>query len=166
MKILWRIVLLIALVGGGYLAYNFLFPGEEARIRKRLEDLTTTVSIGPDAGNIRKALMMERFPRYFTRDCEVTVVVKEMGKRTLSGRADMAQAVKYVMGQSGGMEVKFHDLHVTLNQEKNGATVALTMTLLRAADESLSAQEFEVEMVKSEDEWQVHRAKSVETLTR
>lgn len=166
MKTLWRAVLLIALGTGGFFLYQFLFPGEEAVIRKRLEDLAATVTIQPGAGNFRKGLMMEQFPRYFTRDCRITVVVREAGKRTLSGRPDMAQAVRYVAGQSGGMEVKFHDIQVTVGEGRTNAAVSLTMTMTQTAEASLSAQQFQVEMVKQDDAWLVHHAKSVETLTR
>ena len=111
-------------------------------------------------------LLLERFPRFFSRDCQITVNLKSVGKRTLSGRPEMAEAAKYVFGLQGGMEVKFHDLAVTLNKEKDGAKVDLTMTMMMTATESLSAQEFQLELVKEEDAWVISSAKSVESLTR
>ncbi len=78
----------------------------------------------------------------------------------------MAEAAKYVFGLQGGMEVRFHDLAVTLNEEKNGASVSLTMTMMMTATDTLSAQEFQLELAKEEGKWLVSRAKSMESLTR
>lgn len=165
MKILWQLFLLAVLVTGGYFTYQFFYPGEENRIRERLGDLAATVSIEAGAGNIRKGLMLEQFPRFFTKDCEISVTAKG-SKRTMSGRSDMSQAGKYLLGMQGGIDVKFHDVTVTLNEEKDGAKVRLTSTMMMTATETLSAQEFEVEMVKEEGKWLVHRAKSHESLSR
>jgi len=165
MKILWRLFLAALLGTGGFFAYQFFYPGEENRIRERLGDLAATVSIEAGAGNIRKGLMLEQFPHYFTQDCEITVTLKGR-KRTMSGRSDMAQAGKYLLGMQGGIDVEFHDVAVTLNEEKNSAKVLLTSTMMMTATETLSAQEFEVKMVKEEGTWLVSRAKSFESLTR
>jgi hypothetical protein len=155
-----------ALLTGGYWAYRFLNPGEETRIRNRLADLAETVSLKAGAGNIRKGLMLEQFPRFFSRDCQITVTVQSVGKRTLSGRPEMAEAAKYVMGLKGGMEAKFHDLAVTVGEAENRATAALTLTMMMTDTESLSAQELQLELVKVDGTWLISRATSIESLMR
>jgi len=167
MKFLLQLILAAALAGAGYFAYTKSSPtGEDAAVRSRLSEVAETVSIKADAGNIARGLMMEKLPRFFTKDCEIKVSIRAVGSHTLSGRSDIASAARYVFEMKGGLEFKFHDMIVTFDEEKKSATVTLTSTLEMTADNTLSAQEFEFKLVKEDGVWLIDRAKTVETLTR
>lgn len=165
MKLVNLLILVALLATGGYFGYQYLFPSEESQIRKRMEELSTTVSLDAQAGNIRRGLMMEKFPRFFTSECAIKVYYKG-SSRSISGRPDMANAARYLAGLQGGIKVEFHDLSVTVDAEKKTAQGALTMTMMKLDTQTLTAQEFQIELVKEDGKWLVDKAKSVESLTR
>ena len=165
MKLFWTLIL-VGLVGTvGCFGYLWLFPSEESQIRKRMEELSATVSLNAQAGNIRRGLMMESFPRYFTGKYEIKVSYKG-SSRTMSGRPDMANAARYLAGLQGGIKVEFHDLTLTVDAEKKTAKGALTMTMMQLDTQTLTAQQFQIELVKEDGKWLVDKAKSVQSLTR
>jgi len=164
-KLFWTVILLGLLGTGGYFGYLWLFPSEESQIRKRMEELSATVSLDAQAGNIRRGLMMESFPRFFTGDCEIKVHYQGTS-RSMSGRPDMANAARYLAGLQGGIKVEFHDLSVTVDAEKKTAQGALTMTMMQLDTQTLTAQEFQISLVKEDGTWLVAKAKSVESLSR
>lgn len=165
MKLFWTVILLGLLGTGGYFGYLWLFPSEESQIRQRMEDLSATVSLDAQAGNIRRGLMMESFPRFFTRDCEIKVYYKG-STRSLSGRSDMANSARYLAGLQGGIKVEFHDLSVTVDAEKKTAQGALTMTMMQLDTQTLTAEKFQIKLVKEDGMWLVDQADRVESLSR
>ena len=165
MKLFSKLILLALLGVGGYFGYLWLFPSEESQIRKRMEELSATVSLDAQAGNIRRGLMMESFPRFFTSKCQIKVSYKG-STRTMSGRPDMANAARYLAGLPGGIKVEFHDLTVTVDPEKKIAKGALTMTMMQLDTQTLSAQQFQIELAKEDGKWLVAKAETIESLSR
>lgn len=159
-----RVAVLVGILAAVLVAWRFLFPGDEHRIRGRIEELERAVNTrsGEGAGRLADAV---RLLSFFTED-----VLIEPGTpyQPIRGR----QALVAVLGRAsepGGFELAFEDVSVDVRSAENAAarlTATLTWTNARTGDRTFDAREVEVDMRKIGGEWTIAGARAVETLER
>ena len=159
-------VILVLLALAGYLGFVLFSETEEDRIRERIASFQDAATFTAETGNILRMAKAESLPGYFTEDCEIVVAMKGVVRRTLYGRDSVRAAIGQIVRFRGNLEVKLNDLIVTVAESETEATVELTATVAYGPPDVLTAQQFMFEMKKIEDDWQVHRLRTVDTLRR
>jgi ketosteroid isomerase-like protein len=159
-----RVAIIVGTVAAAFVAWRFLFPDDEHRIRARIEELETAVNTrsGEGAGRLADAA---RLLSFFTDD-----VLIEPGAPYPPIRGP--QAVVAVLGRArepGGFELAFEDVSVDVGPAGT-ATARLTATLswinARTGEGTLDAREVAVDLRETAGEWKIAGARAVETLER
>jgi hypothetical protein len=166
MQKLFRVVILLALIGLGIWGWRVLFPSPEHAIRSRVTRLAQTVSFKPQDGTVPKALKLQKLPDYFAQDLVVNVNVRGYGAVTLEGRDDLVQKVMLAMKELRGLKVEFLDINVTLGSDRQTAVANLTGKATIAGEQDFIVQEFNFMLKKADGRWLIYRIDSVKSLSR
>lgn len=142
------------------------WPGEEQRIRSRLEDLAATATErgGEGLGQMAHAAKLAAF---FTAD-----VVVDLGPPypEIRGRESLVALAAKVTMPGDDFAVTFEHVVVTLDPGATSATARLTAVVSghgpRQRDDTVDARELEVDLLKQDGEWQLDRVASVEAIRR
>lgn len=159
-------VLIVALAIAGYLGFQSFTESDEGKIKARIAGFQEAASFPQDMGNIMRIAKSESLPGFFVEDCEVTVVIKGVVKRTFYGRDSIRAAVAQVLRFRGHLELKLNDPIIEIDESGQSAIVELTATIAYGPPDNFTAQQFEFRMRKIEEEWFVERATTVDTLRR
>lgn len=151
----------VALSAAATLGWSYLFPSDEVRILRRLEQLAGEVTRSADDRSVGLA-RAARMAAYFTAD-----VVIDPGSHVpaLHGREALMALAGSLQPRTGSMRVALGDADVTLDGD--GANVTLTVTVTRnegTPEASFDAREFGVRMVREQDAWLVARVTAIDTL--
>ena len=92
MKIIFRLVLLVALVALGVWLWFVLFPSPEKVIHKRLMALASTVSFSSSEGNLVRLAGAQNLAGFFSADVEVDIDVPGHERHVFMGRQEITQA--------------------------------------------------------------------------
>lgn len=163
MKRLLRPALLLLVLAGLGLAAWKLFPTREERIRRRLVALAEAVSFPPDEPLLQRAAYARRLEGFFTPDVEIALRLGRREARSLSGRADLAEAAAAARGVLRGLEVKFFDINVAVGPDGRTAEAEFTAEVRPLGDADYYVPEFRVELVRPEAVWLVRRIATQET---
>jgi len=135
--------------------------GDEARIRRQLEDMAETVSIeGRETPMIRQA-RATRLGTYLTADVDV-----DLGApfSPVAGRDAVARAAAQVRVPAGGMTVEFDEVQVTVDGEARHA-VASTRASVRAGTavggDLLETRELDLELSEIDGVWLIAQVRVV-----
>jgi ketosteroid isomerase-like protein len=163
-KTVTRIVGLLILLGLGWLGWQHLFPNEERRVRRTLDDLAGALSISASESIVGTGLAVDRLLSYATLDIEVEVDVPGEGPHTFSGREEIRDAALAARRNLGEVKVQFLDVDVALAGDKQTATVELTVKATQPGAKEFFVREMKLQLRKQDSQWRISRAETVKPL--
>lgn len=138
------------------------WPSETRAIRGRLDSLAREFnqSTSDGLGTLARAA---RLSAYFTDD-----VTLDLGKGSapIVGRETLIGMAARLQPRTSPFEVRFLDVTPRISDDDTSADVSLTVELIRRGasssdDDSMDAREFDVRMIKADDEWRIARVTSI-----
>ncbi|MGA9449769.1 MAG: hypothetical protein WBW41_00330 [Verrucomicrobiia bacterium] len=165
MKIVFRLILLAALIALGVWLWFVLFPSPEKIIRQRLTELARTASFSSGEGNLARLAAAEDIAGYFATNVEVDINVPGRVQHTLVGRAEIQQAALGARERLSGLKVTFPDINITVAADKQSATADLTVEANIAGERDSIVQEMKFTFQNTEDGWLIARIETVRTLS-
>jgi hypothetical protein len=168
MKIAFRVLLVVALVGGGVWLWMHFHPSPEEAIRRRLTDLAEGVSFKGDEGMVAKAMRAEKLASYFARDVSLTIDLPEISSHESMSRDEISKFALALRSTPyfRSLKVQCLDPVITLGADQKSASVQLTIRAETAGDKYLVVQEMKFTMKEVEGEWLILRVETVKTLNR
>lgn len=164
MKRFFQLVLLLALAAAGYLAWVWLFPSDETRIKRVLAGAAEAASFESSDGLISHGLSVDRLVGYFARDVEVYLDVPELGSRRIEGRDKIRELVLMTRREgSQGLKVELLDPVVRVDDNGQSAMAEATAMVKELGDRDYHVQEVRFHFKKIEDDWLISRAEPVRT---
>jgi hypothetical protein len=161
----FRVVLVLALIAAGILAWRVLLPSPQNVIRARLRKLAETVSFEAGQGTIPKALKAQKLADYFTSDVKITAEIRGYGSDTWNGRDELVQNAAIRMQQLAALNVKFNDINVTLEPDGQSAVANLTGSATVPGERDFFVQEFNFRLKKVGGHWLICEIETVKTLS-
>jgi len=161
----WRITGALAiLVLAGWL-WTVIFPPPERVIRKRLAELSKSVSIGGKESPLAAVANASRMADFFTTDIEIRLDWPGASAQVINGREELFQIAKGVRSMIGGLDVQFLDINLTVAPDKKSAEANLTLRAKVAGDRDQIVQEMKLLLNKLEGNWRIQRLETVKTLS-
>ena len=165
MKIIFRLVLVAALLAFGVWMWTVLFPSPEKVIHKRLVKLASTASFSPDEGNLMRLAGAQSLAGFFATNIEVDINVPGRVQHHLLGREEITQAALGAQSAVSGLDIKFPDINVTVAPDKQFAEADLTVEARVSGERDLIVQEMKFTLQKTDGKWLVTRIETVRTLS-
>jgi len=161
-----KLLLLIALVLGGWWGWRVLFPSPEAVIRSNLVSLAKAASFASSQGTVARLYSAQKVPDYFTTDVVIDVGSLGFGElQTVNGRDEIQQAVLLARKNWKAMKVELLDINVTIAPDGQTATADLTGKASVPGEKEFFVQEFNFRLRKVEGKWLIYRVDPVKTLS-
>ncbi len=158
-------VVAVAVVVGAWLAWAWLFPSDEARIRAVLDRVADAVSAGAAEGEIARLARVAGLQQ----DLHPELVV-DAGPpfKDLRGREAVVAAAARTGAMLHELDISFADIVVALDPDRQRASVTLVAEARfregEGAAQSYDARELEVEFIRYEERWVVAGVVLVEGL--
>ena len=159
-----RATLLAALVAAGTWSWGVFFPGPEKIIRKRLNAMAKAASFSSKEGLIAKAWNASMVADYFTENVQVTLEGPGM-QQTISGRAEVLQAVARARSALSSLSIEFPDIKVTLAPDRASAVVNVTARGKVSGERDPYLLELKMQMIKAKSDWLINQVETVKTLS-
>lgn len=142
--------------------YPRLFPSEERRLLRLLDDLAAAASIPAAEKDLTRLNKAARLAGFFTTDTEITVDLGPWQGRVIQGRDELLQLVLTARANAGEVNVKFVDPNVTVTDDT--ATVHATGFAKLAGQSDPAVQEMKLHFTRSGRSWKIRRVESIRTL--
>ena len=141
------------------LGYPMVFPSEEHRIRRQIDDLVEAVNTPPAEG-------MEALARAATiGNAFATDVTIDFGDGPpVHGREAIIGIATRLQDRARTVKVSIQDVNVALASDRTSADVDLTVVVRE--DDNTDAREFQLRMVKPANGWLIGRATAVRVLQK
>jgi ketosteroid isomerase-like protein len=162
----WRAAGALAILALAGWLWTVIFPGPEHVIRKRLAELSKSVSIHGKESPLAVVANASRVADFFTRDIEIRIDVPGAPAQVINGREELFQITQRVRMIVGGLDVQFLDINLTVAPDKNTAEANLTLRAKTAGDRDQIVQEMKLLLNKLEGNWRIQRIETVKTLSR
>ncbi len=156
------IVVVVVAVGIGAiiaLGYPRLFPSEERRIRRQLDDLVQTVNTPPAEG-VEALARAARIGNAFDTD----VMIDFGDGPPVRGREAIMGIASRLQDRGRTVSVALQDVDISIARDRASADVDLTVVV--KTDDSTDAREFQVRMIKPQDQWLIAQATAVKVLQK
>src|ERR1700739_1522944 len=127
MKIVLRVIVLVALIALGVWLWTILFPSPEKIIRKQLAKLAQDTSFSQNENNLVKIADAQSIANFFTSNVEVNITIPGHEQETLSGRHEITTGALASRQEATALDVKFPDVNVTVAPDRNSATADVTV---------------------------------------
>jgi len=161
----WRVAGALAfIVIAGWLWIVF-FPNPEHVIRKRLAELSKSVSISGKESPLAVVANASRVADFFTADIEIRIDVPGASAQAINGREELFQIAQRVR-MIGGLDVRFLDINLTIAPDKKSAEANLTLRAKVPGDRDQIVQEMKLLLNKLEGTWRIQRVETVKTLSQ
>ena len=165
MKIVFRVILLAALIALGIWLWFVLFPGPEKIIRQRLTKLARIASFSSAEGNLARLAAAQNLAGFFATNVEVDINVPGRIQHTFTGRDEIQQAALGVRSTLSGLKVTFPDINITVAPDKQSAVADLTVEAVVAGERDSIVQEMKFTFRKTDDGWLISHVETVRTLS-
>jgi hypothetical protein len=165
MKIVFRIVLFVALAALGIWLWTVLFPSPEKVIRQRLMELARTASFSANGSDLARLAAARSLAGFFSTNVELNVELPQLGQLSSMDREEITQFALVVNSRAGGLQVKFPDINITVAPGKRSAMVDLTVTATVAGEPNSIVQEMKVTLHKIDGQWLITRVETVRTIS-
>jgi len=165
MKIIIRIVLLAALAALGIWLWTVLFPRPEKVIRRRLTELSRTVSSSANESDLTRLGAARRVAGFFAATVELNVDIPELGQHNSLDREELTQLALLARSRAGGLRVKFPDINITVAPDKQSAVADLTVEANITGEHDSVVREMKFTLRKTDGQWLITRIETVRTLT-
>jgi hypothetical protein len=161
MKILSRLLLLVALIAAGVWLWTILFPSPEQVIRKRLAQAASEASFQSGENPLISAARAENLSSRFGTNVEININVPEYGRQEFVGRAEIAQAAAGVRLRLSSLKVEFPDVSVTVAPDKQSAIADVALQVQAAGEKDFNVQEMKFTFQKIGSDWLITRVETV-----
>jgi len=165
MKIIYRLVLLVALIAAGVWLWTILFPSPETVIRKRLAQAASEASFNSGENPLISAARAENLAGRFGTNVEININVPEYCRQEFVGRDEITQAAAGVRMRLSSLKVEFPDVSVTVSPDKQSAVADVAMKVQAAGDKDFNVQEMKFTFQKIGGDWLITRVETVRTLS-
>lgn len=157
-------VLVVVLVVAAVFAWRWMFPSDEARIRKVIADAARAASVVGNEGALGMTLKAAELASFCTENASVRV--NALGVHGgLDGRDQIRQAAMQFGTTFGNFRVRPAGVQF-VEQADSTARVTMTVTFEGAAPADINAQEFEVTFSKVGKRWLIAKVTTISTLRR
>jgi len=135
---------------------------EDARIRKRLNELTELISDSAGASGQDLLIQPVRLGKFFTENVVITI-----GERLpeIRGRDHLVAMAQAAFSRETTINVSFEDIDVTVNSDKRHALVIVNVLVTGASSDearSVSTRQLELDMTKVDGEWLIQAVRPIE----
>ena len=161
MKIIYRLVLLVALIAAGVWLWTILFPSPETVIRKRLAQAASEASFNSGENPLISAARAENLDGRFGTNVEININVPEYGRQEFVGRDEITQAAAGVRMRLSSLKVEFPDVSVTVSPDKQSAVADVAMKVQAAGDKDFNVQEMKFTFQKIGGDWLITRVETI-----
>jgi hypothetical protein len=165
MKIVFRLVLFVALLALGVWLWFVLFPGPEKIISKRLAELARTASFSSEDRGLARFAGAQHMADLFATNVEVNIDVPGRIQQRLLGRDEIQQAALGARSNLSGLKVTFPDIKITVAPDKQSAVVDLTVEVNVAGERDSIVQEMKFTFQQTDGEWLITRVETIRTLS-
>jgi ketosteroid isomerase-like protein len=165
MKIIFRPVIVIALVGLSIWLWSIFFPSPEKIIRKRLDELAATATFSAKDTVVVRAAKAQKLISFLSEDAQLVFDSPAYGQRSLSGRDEITEAVNAGLASTRSLSVEFLDVNVTVGTDGQTAEADLTVKARAAENKDFDVQEMHFILKKIDGTWLITRAETVKTLS-
>ncbi len=163
----WGVAVLV-LAGLVFWQREALFPGEAGRVKAVLNQMAADVSFGPGEGNVGAIRRVSSVVDRLAPNVSIQLEVLGVGEFQFTGRDEIQQRLLAVRRVLRKLDLKFHDIIVTVADDRQTADVHLTATAEAEGDErnagGFEALEFDFKMSKPEGRWRIDQITTVPTL--
>lgn len=156
-KILFFLILLIAIAGGGFLVWKTFFgESEEDIIRRRLNEVTRTFGKAGNEGFLVQMESARKITRYFDEICDVRL--PKFHREAKMTKDHITQNAIMVRKFSKTLELQAYDLEFFFpeGEEKDRCRLLFTGMVnanLNTGERFREAYDLEIHWVKKEGEW-------------
>jgi len=161
-KIILRIVLMVALAALGFWLWTVLFPGPEKIIRRHFTEIARAASVSVNDSDLARLAAARRLAGFFATNVELHVDLPGISRDTVLDRDEITQAAMAPRPR----QVTFMDLTVTVAPGKQAAMVDLTVQANVSGEANALVQEMKFNLQKIDGEWLIIRVETVRALTR
>ena len=165
MKIVFRIVVFVALIALGVWLWTIAFPSPEKIVRNQLAKLAQDVSFSQDENNLIKMAHAQSVADFFSENVDVNIDVPGHEQQTIAGRDQITQAALVSRQQLTALDVKFPDITVTVAPDKNSATADLTVEAAVSGEHDAIVQEMKFTFQKINGHWLITKVETVKTVS-
>lgn len=164
MKIVVRIILLLALIALGVWLWTVFFPSPEKIVRNQLAKLAQDASFSPDQNGLIKMAHAQSIGDFFSTNVEINIDVPGH-EENITGRDQITQAALASRQQFSSIDVKFPDITVTVAPDKNSATADTTLEANMSGDRDTIVQEVKFTFEKIDGQWLITKVETVKTVS-
>jgi hypothetical protein len=165
MKLIVRIVLVVALAALGIWLWTVLFPNPEKVIRQRLTELARTASSSSGESDLARLAAARSLAGFFSTNVEFQVELPELARYSIMDRDEIMQAALMARSRAGGLKVKFPDINETVAPDKQSAVADLTVEANISGERDPLVQEMKFTLQKIDGQWLITRVETVRTLS-
>lgn len=165
MKMVFRLIVLAAVVAIAAWLWTVLFPSPEKIIRHRLDKIARDVSFEAKENPLLIASKAETLASFFSTNVEVNLDALERGRHDFTGRQEIIQAAAGAHSAMSALNVKFLDVNVTVGADKQSAVANLTVEARVADQTDPIVQPMKFTFRKTDGDWLVTRVEAVRPLT-
>jgi hypothetical protein len=155
-----------ALILLGAVAYKFLFPSDEARIRKQLDGLAKALSFSGSEGGWAALASINKLRDTFVSEVVVDLSGVAPGQEIIRGREEIIQLAQAARSRLRNLQVRFVDVEVTLASDRQSAATQLAVLADVNAEKNSVAQILKLNWAKIDRRWLITRVEPVKALGR
>ena len=164
MKIIFRVIVLAAVVALGCWLWTILFPSPEKIVLKKVSALAEMATFSADASTLTRAGKASGVVGLFASDAEIVLDIASVVTRTLSGRDEIREVALGGFATLPSLQVKFLDATAKISADKKSATVSCTAELKAGNQKDFGVQELRFRFRLIENNWLITRLETVKTL--
>lgn len=165
MKTVIRITLAALVLAGGIWLWRVIFPGDEATLRRLIQELAEVASFPAHEAPLAKLTNAAKVAGFFTVDGEVDVAPWGYRRVVISGRGELRQAALGARNALSSLSVGAEGINVTLGPGADQASARFALTGRTGEDLERQSQAMELEFRKADGEWLIRRARTVEYIS-
>jgi hypothetical protein len=164
MKLIVRLILLAGLLALAVWSWGFFFPTPQKIIEGRLLKLARLASCSPKDGNIKMLADTHRISLLMAQNIHVVLDLPGGRETTFDNREELLQAAMAARQAVRSLDVRFSDIGVIVNADKQSATALLTVMAKIGTDRDLLVEELRFTFKKTEDNWLITGIEAVKPL--
>jgi hypothetical protein len=162
---LLRLLLAALLIAAGVWAWQAFFPGPEKAIRRNLKDFAQAVSFSGNEGPLTKVSKSQTAAAFCTTNIEISFEASGYPPQSLSGTAELFQALMLVRSRLSAFQVEFLDVVISLAPNKESAVADLTARGRSPGERDIQVMELKFTLRKIKGQWLIRKIETVKTLS-
>ena len=165
MKIVVRLILLLAVAALVFWLWTVFFPSPEKVIRKQLTALAADVSFTADENNLIKVAHAQSVGNFFASNVVINVTIPGHDQETITGPEEIVQAALILRQNSTSCDMKFPDIDVVVAPDKMSATAEVTVDASLSGESNAILQEVKFTFEKVDGHWLINKVETVKVLS-